>query len=283
MSETLQQHLDGVKATTELKKMTDAILGKSQEKGNGTAFTTEVEREKYLFNLQETSLVGHTDLIEKLASAKAAIRAEVRTALQDLKDTAAGGTAANYKKREAALKTIDDLGRAERMKQQAEMLETLSGKKPVKAEKKPVAERTSDQLNTVARTAELERAASSAPIENNTPADLAKIAALDAATKEQRLAASAARTAKLQKELVGAKKIETPVVVPKSAAQQKIDDINTENTAFKNEVLDLPLKELIDRNDAYYSGETSALYMAREAATTNNEKHRIQSILDSYT
>lgn len=192
MSETLQQHLDAVKATTELKKQQDAILGKSQEKGNkDSVFTTEVEREKYLFNLQETSLVGHTELIEKLAGAKEAIRTEVRTALQDLKDTAAGGTAANYKKREAALKTIDDLGRAERMKQQAEMLEILSGKKSVKTKTTPITSKSSDQVNTEARLAELQKAAASAPIQNNTPEDIARIVELDAATKTERLATKA--------------------------------------------------------------------------------------------
>ncbi|MFA6090196.1 MAG: hypothetical protein WC774_00255 [Candidatus Gracilibacteria bacterium] len=284
MSETLQQHLDAMKATTELKKQQDAILGKSQEKGNkDSVFTTEVEREKYLFNLQETSLVGHAELIEKLASAKDAIRTEVRTALQDLKDTAAGGTAANYKKREAALKTIDDLGRAERMKQQAEMLKVLSGKEPIKAETTPIASKSPDQIKTEARIVELQKAAASAPIENNTPADLAKITALDAATKPQRLEAAAARTAKLQKELVGAKKIETPVVVPKSLAQQNMDTIVAGDKAFSTEISSLSLGDLTERNDNHYSEKTGNLFLEREAAESTTEKKRIQSILNRYS
>lgn len=134
MEKMTMEKFNEIKKATESSKMEQAVLGQSQEKGNTTSvFKTEVERETYLYTLSESSINGLRVTKEQLITAQYAIRSEIKNALAILKETAAGGTAANYQKRKAALKTIDDLGRAERMKQQAEMLEILSGKKAVKA------------------------------------------------------------------------------------------------------------------------------------------------------
>lgn len=49
---------------------------------------------------------------------------------------------------------------------------------------------------------ELKKTTANAPVQNNTPEDIARIAEHDAATKGERLAASAKRTAELQAHLI---------------------------------------------------------------------------------
>jgi len=201
MHETMtMEKFENSKKMAESSKMTQAILGQSQEKGNATSvFKTEIDRESYLYalSLSDSAMDALKMPKEQVDAAKANIRSEVKDALAVLKETSVGGTALNYKKREAALKVIDDLGRAERMRQQAEMFETL--KKGSRSEKVvPAAISLSpDQANTQARMAELEKAAAGAPVQNNTSEDLARIAKDDAANKEQRLAKSAEETRKI--------------------------------------------------------------------------------------
>lgn len=162
MHETMtMEKFENSKKMAESVKMTQAILGQSQEKGNATSvFKTEIDRESYLYtlSLSESTMDALKMPKEQIDAAKANIRSEVKDALAVLRETSVGGTALNYKKREAALKVIDDLGRAERMRQQAEMFETL--KKGSRSEK--VAPATTslspDQVNTQARMAEIAKA-----------------------------------------------------------------------------------------------------------------------------
>lgn len=142
MSNTEQMTMEKfneMKRNTETTKMTQAILGQSQEKGNVTSvFKTEVERESYLFGLSfsESTMNNLNVTKEQFETAKANIRSDVkealtilREALTILRETLQGGSALNYKKREEALKKINDMEKSERMKQQAEMFQSLKGEK----------------------------------------------------------------------------------------------------------------------------------------------------------
>jgi len=85
MSEFNKSASEGVAELKKLQeqKMQEAADGKSQEKGNGLVFTTELNREEYLFSLDISSLKeDQAALKAKLEKAKVNIRLEVQKQLQ---------------------------------------------------------------------------------------------------------------------------------------------------------------------------------------------------------
>lgn len=287
------------KKMAESAKMTQAILGQSQEKGNTTSvFKTEVERESYLYtlSLSESTLDALKMPKEQVEAAKANIRAEMKEALAILKETAVGGTAANYKKREAALKVIDEIERPERMKLQAAAFEALKKSSRTEKAASAVAPLSPDQINTQARLAELKGAAASATVQNNTPEDLARIAKENEATKEARLAASAKKTEELKATLVGAKKAGAPgETTPKTLSRNQLDtqarmaELQEANKLHDKEIARIntyttkDIGELTQENDNKYKTAITALTTER-AATEPGSKERaaIEGLLSQY-
>lgn len=293
MHETMtMEKFENSKKMAESVKMTQAILGQSQEKGNATSvFKTEIDRESYLYtlSLSESAMDALKMPKEQVEAAKANIRSEVKDALAVLKETSVGGTALNYKKREAALKVIDDLGRAERMRQQAEMFETL--KKGSRSEKvaPATASLSPDQINTQARMAELKKAAASATVQNNTPEDMTRIAELDAATKTQRLSAKAAKDAATIDAYMS-KKTVVPAATPISADEAntqtqmaKIAKAEGERKSAMDTINTKSLETLTSDNNAQYENAVKTLTAAMEGtAIGSKERKSIESLLGRY-
>lgn len=278
-----------------LKAVTQPVAEKQAGELQSFNNLTQAEVDTAVLEIKTNGGNKYNTLLEEvvkinLAEAKTKITTKVKKALEDLTDTVNGGTAASYTKREKALRIIDEFNKTERLAAKAKAdAATIEAYMHPKAKVAP-AQLSSDQENTKARMAELEKAAASAPIQNNTPEDMARIAELDAATKTQRLDAAAARTAELQANLVGVKKTVAPVVASISAdkvnTQARMTEINTakDTRAAATEAINsMSLSDLTKHNKAKYESAVKSLTADFNKETTDLvKKGGIGNKIDSY-
>lgn len=245
----------------------------------------------------------HSNTIARLSSLnldakKSEIPSEVRQALADVASASKGVTAENYNKMVQAQKTIDTFTKKGRLDAEAartrELQATLVGTKKTLAPAEGTPKTLSrDQVNTQARRAELEAASAKAPVHSNTPADLARMAEYDAATKDERLARSAEETRKLQEELVPkAKKTVAPTEsAPKTLSrdqantQARLEKLREDNKLYQDKmdvISTMNLEELTNKNDAQYKEAVTKLTNDKSVAVDSKEQARIENILGQY-